>query len=113
MTDIFTIKSPLVAYDSSGTKYVVVEIFSHAEGALVFEPFWNESDKAIHIVQGEIYGEGPWKIGGTIFNMLGCGEQDMELTVMQWQDLLLNKISAEEYNRILRETVRKYGGLEI
>ncbi|MGM0680389.1 MAG: hypothetical protein ACQESY_11055, partial [Pseudomonadota bacterium] len=43
--------------------------------------------KQTHLVEGEIKGEGPWKIGEHVINLLGCQGANPELAMQfeQWQ----------------------------
>lgn len=93
MADIFTVTAPLSVRKPDGNLSVVSAIFPHQDGIIYFDLFWDiiEREKgleyATHVVNGELYGDGPWKIGGYIFNVLGCQGTDPELATQfsQWQ----------------------------
>lgn len=98
MPDLFSMKSPLMIRFASGEKRIMAEYFKHPEGLLFFDVFWNQADdSAIHIVKGEYKGEGPWKIGDAVINVLGCHGTDPELAALfsEWQMYL--QMSADIY----------------
>jgi hypothetical protein len=47
-------------------------------------------DETIHLVEGTLSGEGPWKIGEHVINVLGCHGTNAELATayQQWQTYL-------------------------
>jgi hypothetical protein len=88
MADLFTMKAPLMIRFANGEKRIMAEYFKHPQGLLFFDVFWNRSDdSAIHLVEGEYRGEGPWKIGDAVINVLGCHGTDPELASLfsEWQ----------------------------
>lgn len=98
MADLFSMKSPLMIRFPDGEKRIMAEYFKHPEGLLFFDVFWNQSDdSAIHIIKGEYKGEGPWKIGDAVINVLGCHGSDPELATLfsEWQIYL--QMSADAY----------------
>ena len=98
MADLFSMKSPLMIRFSNGEKHIMAEYFKHPEGLLFFDVFWNQSDdSAIHIVKGSYKGEGPWKIGDAVINVLGCHGTDPELATLfsEWQ--MYMQMSADTY----------------
>ena len=52
----------------------MAEVSPHPEGLLYFELFWDQAaaDNAVHLVEGEIHGAGPWKAGECVITLLGC-----------------------------------------
>ncbi|MDH5764594.1 MAG: hypothetical protein OEZ38_01155 [Gammaproteobacteria bacterium] len=98
MADLFSMKSPLMIRFPDGNKRIMAEYFEHPEGLLFFDVFWNQSDdSAIHLVKGGYKGEGPWKIGDAVINVLGCHGTDPELATLfsEWQMYL--QMSADAY----------------
>jgi len=63
-------------------------LFKHPHGLVYFELQWQQ-DKAtrVHIVEGELKGEGPWKIADHILYVLGCRGTDADLATeyAEWQ----------------------------
>ncbi|MDH5735322.1 MAG: hypothetical protein OEY87_04285 [Gammaproteobacteria bacterium] len=98
MPDLFSMKSPLMIRFPDGEKRIMAEYFKHPQGLLFFDVFWHQSDdSAIHLVEGEYKGEGPWKIGDVVITVLGCHGTDPELASLfsAWQSYL--QMSAEAY----------------
>ncbi|MCW8956524.1 MAG: hypothetical protein OQL09_06545 [Gammaproteobacteria bacterium] len=89
MADLFAMKSPLVIRFPDGRKHIMAEYFRHPEGLLYFDVFWHQQSEAeaIHLIQGEYKGEGPWKVGDCVINVLGCHGTDPELASLysEWQ----------------------------
>lgn len=80
MADIFTVTAPLKVRLPSGEQQVIAELYDHPDGLIYFDLHWyQDKDKGIHLLQGELKGEGPWKIADHIFYVLGCRGTDAEL----------------------------------
>lgn len=98
MADLFSMKSPLMIRLPDGSKHIMAEYFRHPKGLLYFDVFWNQvGDSAIHLVEGEHKGEGPWKVGDAVISVLGCHGSDPELASLfsEWQMYL--QISPDDY----------------
>ena len=88
MADIYTVTAPLKVRLPDGSQQVVAELFRHPQGLLYFDLFWHQDkERGIHLLTGELKGEGPWKIADHIFYVLGCHGTDMELATehSEWQ----------------------------
>ena len=88
MADLFTVTAPLKIRLPSGEQRVIAELFRHPQGLLYFELHWqHDKDNRIHLVEGELEGEGPWKIDGHILYVLGCRGTDADLATefSEWQ----------------------------
>lgn len=89
MADLFAMKSPLMIRLPDGDKRIMAEYFRHPEGLLFFEVFWEQlkDDAGIHLVKGEYKGEGLWKVGDCVINVLGCHGSDPEQADLfaEWQ----------------------------
>jgi hypothetical protein len=71
MNKIFTLRSPLYIKYPNGETRVIEEIFQHPKGILYFELFWEKDPKySIHLIEGEITGDGPHKIPRSITKFL-------------------------------------------
>lgn len=81
MADLFRMTAPLMIRCPDGAQRVMAEKFRHPRGLLYFEPFWDRLPGAqgIHLVEGEIRGEGPWKAGDCVISVLGCRGSHPEL----------------------------------
>ena len=99
MADLFTMKAPLMIRFANGEKHIMAEYFKHPEGLLFFDVFWNHPHAvdAIHLVKGEYKGEGPWKVGDAVINVLGCRGVDADLAGLfsEWQTYL--QMAGDEY----------------
>lgn len=89
MAELFSVKAPLMIRSPHGGEKVIAEIYPHPEGIIFFEIFWDQipDDGGIYIIRGEIKGEGPWKVGDYVINVLGCQGSQPELANdhSQWQ----------------------------
>ena len=94
MNSLFEMRSPLYIKYADGETRLVEALFEHPKGVLYFELFWENDPKySIHIIEGQIKGEGPWKVGDCSFHVLGCNHTHPQLCEMQsyWrQEKMLN-----------------------
>ena len=115
MADIFSMTAPLMIRLPSGEKRVVAEYFPHPRGILYFDLFWHLSDqgKSIHLVQGSIKGEGPWKVGDCVLNVLGCHGTDPDLASEfdDWRQYLMENADAYPAAPMVRAIARRHGAL--
>lgn len=60
---------------------VIAELFPHPQGLVVFDLYWHLGDprQTIHVLTGDLRGDGPWKIGEAIVYVLGCQGTDPAL----------------------------------
>ncbi len=88
MAELFSMTAPLTIRLPDGGKKVMAECFPHPRGLLWFELYWHRGrpEETIHLVEGEIRGEGPWRVGECVVNVLGCQGSDPELatTYNRW-----------------------------
>ena len=98
MANIFTVTAPIKVRLPTGELKVVAELFKHPQGLLYFDLYWHlNREQGIHLLKGELKGEGPWKIDNHIFYVLGCHGTDGELATefQQWREWRLQH--PEEY----------------
>ncbi len=89
---LLSMRSPLYIRYPNGEMRVIEQIFAHPQGVLYFELFWEKDPTySIHLIEGEIRGEGPWKVGECSFHVLGCNHTHPQLCEMHsfWQSELL------------------------
>ncbi len=90
--NLFTVTAPLTIRYPNGDKKIMIAIFKHQDGLLFFEPFWHilGLDNAVHLIKGELSGEGPWKIAGHIITVTACQGTDPEMAsqLSEWQAFL-------------------------
>jgi len=74
MANLFSVTAPLIIQTPEGDEILIAELFKHAKGILVFEPYWHlkSAEESIHLIKGWVEGEGPWKISGHIIKILAC-----------------------------------------
>lgn len=88
MADLFTVTAPLKIRLPDGRQKVIAELFPHPEGLVYFDLLWHRHpETGVHVLKGELKGEGPWKIDGHIFYVLGCHGTDGALAAeySEWQ----------------------------
>jgi hypothetical protein len=99
MADLFHMTSPLTIRAPDGRRSIMAEYFRHPQGLLYFDLYWHlgRPEETMHLIEGGISGEGPWKIGGHVVHVLGCHGSDGELAAAfsQWQTYL--ETAADEY----------------
>ncbi len=89
MADLFTLTAPLLIRYRDGTRHVMVERFAHARGLMYFRAFWDQMapGQGIVLVEGELRGDGPWKVGTAVITVLGChgADPDEAAEFADWQ----------------------------
>lgn len=95
MANLFSVTAPLMIRLPSGERQVIAELFPAAEGGglVYFELHWHlqrPASAGIHRIDAEVKGEGPWKVGAAVLNVLGCQGTDPELAAAyaEWQFFL-------------------------
>lgn len=100
MADPFQVTAPLALRCLDGEEKVIAACFPHPRGLLYLDCFWHLStpDAAAHLLQGELRGEGPWRIGDCVLRVLGCHNTDPGLAqpFARWQTYL-EQHGAQEY----------------
>lgn len=78
MADLFSVTAPLLIRLSTGDQHVMAERFPHPRGLVYFDLFWHVGSphQGVHVVEGIIKGDGPWKIGDAVVRVLGCHATD-------------------------------------
>ena len=112
MADLFTVTAPLKIRLPDGSEQVIAELFRHPEGLLYFELHWQDDrESRIHLVQGELKGEGPWKIADHIIYVLGCQhtDADMAYEYSEWQTWQLQNADAYPDRKMIRRLAASYG----
>ena len=89
MADLYTVTVPLRVQCRDGSRRVALACVPHARGVVLVEPpavpgAWPE---AMQLLEGELKGEGPWKVGECVITVLGCHGTDGELATefAQWR----------------------------
>lgn len=95
MADLFSVTAPLFVRLPDGSRHIIAERFPLRDGPglVYFELYWHlqrPAALAIHRLDGEIRGDGPWKVGAAVIGVLGCQGTDPELAAAfaEWQDYL-------------------------
>ncbi|MCB1874989.1 MAG: hypothetical protein KDH88_03355 [Chromatiales bacterium] len=113
MADLFSVTAPLYIRSPQGRKHIIAELFPHPKGLVYFQPWWHQSKPgdSIHVIEGEIRGEGPWRIGDYLINVLGCQGSDPDLAneYSEWQSYLGQAGDAYPPEGLIRAIARKLG----
>lgn len=98
-----------------GTRHLMVERFRHPEGLLYFEPFWHLGDpgERIHRVTGAIKGDGPWKAGDCVIQVLACHGADFCLASEfdAWRQYLFENADAYPPRPLIEAIARRFGAV--
>ncbi len=90
--NLFSVTAPLTIRYPSGDRKIIIEKFRHQQGLLFFEPFWhiNGLDSSVHLIRGELSGDGPWKIADHVITVTACHGTDAEMATQltEWQAFL-------------------------
>jgi len=115
MVDLFRVTAPLMIRYPDGTQRVMAERFRHPRGLLYFEPFWDSQPAAqgIHLVEGDILGEGPWKAGECVITVLGCQGTHPQLAAgfAAWRAYLEEQGGDFPSRQLVDDLAREYGAL--
>lgn len=114
MADIFTVTAPLKVRLPNGEQQIVAELFRHPQGLLYFDLYWyRDKENGIHLLKGELKGEGPWKMADHIFYVLGCHGTDGELATefQQWREWRLQNPEDYPDERLILRIARNNGAL--
>lgn len=113
MADLFSVTAPLLIRYTDGTRHVMVERFAHPQGLLYFRTFRGLDDaaSAMVLVEGEIRGDGPWKVGTAVVSVLGChGSHPVEAAEFATWQLCREQAGAEFPDReALRQLAARAG----
>lgn len=113
MPAIDTMTAPLVLRAPDGVEKVIACAFTHPKGLLFLDLFWHHSspDKAAHLIEGNISGEGPWKVGNHVIRVLGCHGTDPHLQpqFLPWQEYLENQVNEYPPHQQIIEIVKRLG----
>jgi len=116
MADLFSVTAPLFLRRPDGSSQVIAHCFPHPRGLLYLDTFWHRStpERSAHLIEGELTGDDPWKIGGCVIGVMGCQGTHPELQdpYAAWRDYLLEH-GESEYPPLeqIREIARRLGGI--
>lgn len=115
MADLFSVTAPLLIRYPDGRREVMVERFAHPAGLLYFLPFRDRADaaQALRLAEGEVRGEGPWKVGAATVTVLGCrgSDPDEAAEYAEWQLQRVERADEFPDREVLRELARAAGYL--
>jgi len=114
MADLFSVTAPLLLSEADGRQSLMAECFRHPGGLLYFELYWHlqrPASRGVHVVQGEVRGEGPWRIGAAVVRVLGCRGTDPELAAAwsEWQTLVNSAAGAYPAREAIENLARDSG----
>ncbi len=109
--DLFTVTAPLIIRTRDGAKRLMAERFPHPDGLLFFEPFWRDNDHqpAIHVIEGELKGDGPWKVGDAVVTVLSCADSELNMEWNYWQQALMEGDSVYHDRDATLDMARQHG----
>jgi hypothetical protein len=113
MADLFHLTAPLTIRLKSGERRVMAEHFRHPHGLLYFDLYWDDDppEQTIHVVEGAVSGDGPWRVGDCVVQVLGCHGTDPELAdhYSRWRAHLVHH--AYPPRPLIEAIARRYGAL--
>ena len=113
MPAIDTVTAPLVLRHPDGTEKLVAACFTHPQGLLYLDLYWHRStpQRAAHLIQGEVRGEGPWRVGDARLRVLGCHNTDPHLqeAFTGWQQYLQSHSAEYPPRAQILDIVRRMG----
>jgi hypothetical protein len=99
MASLFSVTAPLLIRLPTGDMHVMAERFPHPRGLVYFDLFWHLGNPhlGVHVVEGIIKGDGPWKIGDAVVRVLGCHGTDGALARRfdEWRTYLSENADAQ------------------
>ena len=115
MANLFSVTAPLLIRYPTGARKVMLERFRHPAGLLFFELNWERLDGAqgVHLIEGEVRGEGPWKVGDCVVTVLGCQGTEPELAAdfAQWRLEIGQGLAAYPPRAEILSLAREHGAL--
>jgi len=74
LAELFTLTAPLLIRYPDNTRHVMAGCFRHPDGIVYVRPFWDQlpEGEGVRRVNGDVRGEGPWKVGSAVITVLGC-----------------------------------------
>ena len=114
--DIFSVTAPLTIRLPDGEKQLIIAKFPHKLGLLYFVPYFHlmSFGEGVHLIQGDITGEGPWKVGNAVITVTGCHGSDPEMAaeLASWQQYLMAEGQEERYSdERIRSIARQLGAI--
>jgi len=113
MAELFTMTSPLMIKSPHGGEKLIAELYPHPNGIVFFEIFWDQMDAndGIYVIEGDVKGEGPWKVGEYVINVLGCQGTNPDLAedFSQWQMYLHSPLGAYPERAAIDALAKEFG----
>lgn len=115
MADLFSVTAPLLIRLPTGDMHVLAERFAHARGLVYFDLFWHLGNpyQGVHVVEGIIKGDGPWKIGDATVRVLGRHGTDGALARRfdEWRIYLTENPESYPARAEIEAIARRHGAL--
>jgi hypothetical protein len=111
----YDVRAPLALHWITGEAKVVAACFPHPAGLIYLDLFLHHKtpQEAAHLLQGELTGEGPWRIGDCVITVLGCHNTDPDLAedFARWRTYLESEAAAAGYPppAQIRDIARRLG----
>ena len=107
LAEAFENHLPLKVIISKDHERVIAEGFIVGEGIVFYDVFWYEASfHPIHLIEGEISGEGPWRVGEMVIEEM---KEDEFLFEADWKSWLRfrNHEDGKEATRELAQRLMK------
>lgn len=69
---------PVIIEHPIGGRMLAVEVFNVGDGIGFITPFWNETYHPAHVINGDVVGDGPWRMGDTSIRALEEDDPEVE-----------------------------------
>jgi len=115
MVNLFSVTAPLLIRLPTGDMHVMAERFPHPRGLVYFDLFWHLGNPhlGVHVQEGIIKGDGPWKIGDAVVRVLGCHGTDGALARRfdEWRTYITEHADAYPARAEIEAIARRHGAL--
>ena len=113
---LYSVTAPLYIHTKQQRKQIIAECFPHEKGLIWFESGWHLREsalEAIHLVEGELKGEGPWKIADYIINLVGCHATTPELAfeLAEWEEYKSLLAHSDKLKNAVIKIARQQGAI--
>jgi len=113
MAGLFSVTAPLLIRLPTADMYVLAERFAHPRGLVYFDLFWHLRNPhyGVHMAEGIIKGDGPWKIGDAVVRVLGChGTDDAQARRFDaWRAYLAENLDTYPPRAEIEAIARRHG----
>lgn len=111
MSSLFDKHTDPLIVEIGENRRTVAEIFPTAKGVVFFDTGWhlNDSGHPIHVIEGKITGEGPWRVGKALIRLMT--EDDPYDWWQEWWDWQAAIKRGYPPRERIEELAREFGAL--